>query len=159
MKEDLVHHKAVFKLFAFKSIVGLQFTQDILFTFLAEYRVYTPTQYVSYMDFTTGIPNFILCREVFFFSLLFTKAFEYHPYRVRVQQGYPAQKSLRRAVLDSINVVHIYTAARFLFTGRLYLHDHGTATIEDTKPTPETKSAPTALATFNDVESGRQSEL
>ena len=152
MKDALVHHRAVFKLFAFKTIVGLQFTQDILFTFLASYRVYTPTKYVSYMDFSVGIPNFLLCWEVFFFSLLFIKAYEYHPYRLKVQQGVPAQKSLRRALRDTLNVVHIFTAVRFLITGHLKLHDHGTAKIESTENESESKPGVMAQAT-SDVES------
>lgn len=137
MHRDLAQHRPLVKLFAFKSIVGLQFTQDILFTFLAEYRVYTPTKYVSYMDFSVGIPNFILCWELFLFSLLFIKAFGYHPYRVKVQQGYPAQKSLRRALLDSLNVIHIIIASRFLITGRLTLHDGLKSKIENKRTASE----------------------
>ena len=158
MQEDLKHHRALLKLFAFKSIVGLQFIQDILFTFLAEYRVYTPTEYVSYEDFTTGIPNFILCWELFGFSLLFIKAFEYHPYRVKVQEGHPVQKSVRRAFLDSMNVLHIFTACRFLLSGHLILHDHGTAKIEDARTSSVTKETPVAVAASDDVESARRNE-
>ena len=115
MASELKHHRALFKLFAFKVGVALELVQSVLFTVLSQERVFFPTLYVSYNDFCVGLDQFIICWEMFFFSIMFIWAYEYGPYRLQVQQG-AMTKGVGGALLDVINPWDIVRGVIFMFT-------------------------------------------
>lgn len=115
MKAELKHHRALFKLFAFKVGVGLELIQSVIFTVLSEERVFFPTMYVSYNDFSVGLDQFLVCWEMLFFSILFIWAYDYAPYRRQVQEG-ASTKTVRAALLEVINPWDIVRGVIFMFT-------------------------------------------
>jgi len=121
MHAELQPHHGVLKLIAFKSLVGLQATQAIIFSTLASKRIWSPSKYVSYMDFLEGVPNFMVCWEVFFCSLLFLKAYSFAPYKAKLQQGAVAQRGSFKAFIALFDPLDIWRGYRYLVTGHLRL--------------------------------------
>lgn len=57
LRQQLGEHGTLFKLISFKGVVGFQAIQDVLFSVLAEKRLFYPTSpyHISYNDFSKGI--------------------------------------------------------------------------------------------------------
>lgn len=95
------------KLWAFKSIVLLEFIQNVVFSALASKEAYRPTQYVSYYDMSIGLNQFIISCECFLYSFMYIKAFEFASYRKALKEGHHGRGSLLNAILDIINPMDI----------------------------------------------------
>ncbi len=95
------------KLWAFKSIVFLEFIQNVVFSALASTEAYRPTQYVSYYDMSIGLNQFIISCECFFYTFMYIKAFEFGSYRKAIKEGHHGRGSPLSAVLDIINPMDI----------------------------------------------------
>lgn len=115
MKNELKGHRSMLKLVAFKTIVFIQLIQDDIFSGLAGRKIFAPTAHVSYFDFSLGTPAFMLCCEMFLFSILFVWAFEFAPYRRAVRQGSKERRSIGTAVVDVLNIMDIIRGLGFMF--------------------------------------------
>jgi hypothetical protein len=80
LKTDLAGHYIVLKLVVLKTVVGLQFLQRAIFSGLNGHNVIKSSTYISSMDWTYGIPNFITVCEMFIFSFLFIYPYSWRPF-------------------------------------------------------------------------------
>lgn len=119
-------HNATLKLWIFKSVVGLEFVQNVLFSALAQAKVYRPTQYVSYYDMYTGLNQFMISCECFLYAFAYIKAFEFGSYRKMIKGGDHAHGSPLRAILDIVNPMDIIRDTVVAFTEVKYAQQAGT---------------------------------
>ncbi|KAK4978561.1 hypothetical protein LTR42_001061 [Elasticomyces elasticus] len=119
MHPELARHKGTFKLISFKAVAGLESTQQILFTVLAQKRVFYPTDpfHVSYDDFAKGLPNLILIWELTIVAIFFLWSFSFDEYLDIARSGAPVQASAGRALLESCNTLDILQSLAYSFTG------------------------------------------
>jgi hypothetical protein len=105
------------KLWIFKSIVILEFVQNVVFSALASTEAYRPTQYVSYYDMSIGLNQFIISCECFLYAFLYIIAFEFTSYRNVLKEGRCVRGTSLSALLDIINPMDIIrgTIAAFEF--------------------------------------------
>ena len=105
MREHLDVHKSFFKLLSFKGVVGLQAIQEILFSILAEKRVFFPTSpfYISYNDFAKGLPSLILIWELTIVAVMFLRSFEFRKYKEEVRGGAPVAAGPGGALLTTFS--------------------------------------------------------
>ncbi|MCJ1388815.1 hypothetical protein MMC18_001665 [Xylographa bjoerkii] len=95
------------KLWTFKSIVFLEFVQNVVFSALASTETYRPTQYVSYYDMSIGLNQFIISCECFLYTFMYMKAFEFGSYRRAIKEGRCGSNSPLSAIQDIINPMDI----------------------------------------------------
>lgn len=103
------------KLWTFKSVVFLEFLQNVIFSALATKELYRPTQYVSYYDMSIGLNQFIIACECFLYAFMYPKAFEFKPYRRAIKDGQRTRGSPLRAFLEVINPMDIFREALVAF--------------------------------------------
>lgn len=100
-------------------MVGLSAAQQILFSVLAQYKVFfpTPPYHVSYNDFSKRLPQFIFIWELTVVSVFFLFSFEFEPYLRAARSGSPVHASAGRALLQSYNNADIFYGLAYAFTG------------------------------------------
>lgn len=107
------HHHAgqrpLLKLFAFKAVIALQITQNIIFTALANTDIFKPSApyHVSYNDLARGLPQVLFVWELLAATILFLVAFNVRRFRAEVQSGVPKASGVGGALLDTINLSDI----------------------------------------------------
>ena len=106
----------MYQLTALNTIVTLQVAQQLAFSLTASYKVYIPTQYVSFRDFSYGVPAFILCWETLIFSGFFFQAFHYGEYRAAAQQGTQRAATVSSALWNTIDISDIIRGSFFMVT-------------------------------------------
>ncbi|ETS75599.1 hypothetical protein PFICI_12543 [Pestalotiopsis fici W106-1] len=91
LKEELKPHRALGKLFAFKTLIGLQFLQQIIYMILTRINPspLEPTDTLSYTDMEVGIPLLLVSLELVIFSVFFHFAYSVTPYRLTSYQPKP----------------------------------------------------------------------
>ncbi|KAK3674379.1 hypothetical protein LTR78_005848 [Recurvomyces mirabilis] len=89
LHEELKPHRGTYKLWSFKAVVGLQATQNVIFSVLAEKSVFRPSPpfHISYMDFSVGIPNFMFSVEMLIVAGMFLHSMTFEPYLKQVRAG------------------------------------------------------------------------
>jgi hypothetical protein len=109
LKADLLGHHIVYKLAVVKIVVALQFLQRSIFSGLNGHNVIKPSTYISTMDWTYGIPNFITVCEMFIFSFLFLHPYSWKPFTNKNKQsGQPLERwSFVKALINVWNVSDI----------------------------------------------------
>ena len=82
-------HNSLFKLLSFKGIILLQAMQSILFSALAEAKVFYPSPpfRVSYNDFAKGLPELIFIWELTAVAIMFIRSFGFKRYQKNVGTG------------------------------------------------------------------------
>lgn len=113
MKDETKGHKAVYKLWTFKGCVGLILTQGPVFSFLAEYKIFDRTKYMSVTDFVVGTPAFLICVEMFLVSLLFLWSFSATEY-MRMVASHAPKMGVGRAILDVLDIRDILNGCWYM---------------------------------------------
>ncbi|OBT56755.1 hypothetical protein VE04_03929 [Pseudogymnoascus sp. 24MN13] len=81
MKPHMPQQRLIFKLLSAKLVVGLGFTQRIIFWILESTPVLNPTDKLTYADLNIGIPALLSCLEMVPISLLVIWAYPVAPYK------------------------------------------------------------------------------
>lgn len=107
-RPQMAVHSPLLKLLSFKLIVGLLFLQSLVFNFISIPSGLTHDGTLAPRDIKYGIPDFLVCVEMLFFSLFFHLAFrsrEYHPEFESGVAGVPPvlRKGMGAAALDALN--------------------------------------------------------
>ncbi|KAI0473070.1 organic solute transporter Ostalpha-domain-containing protein [Xylariaceae sp. FL0804] len=86
LKTQLVHHRTLQKLFAFKVLVGLQVVQEVAYKVLHAIHPspLDPTPYLSARDIEIGLPLMIVSIELVFLSVFFHFAYTVTPYQAEL---------------------------------------------------------------------------
>lgn len=118
MRFQLQHHSAMLKLVSFKAIVGLEAVQDILFSALGETGVYfpKPPYRLSWVDFSRGIPEFLLLCEMAIVAVAFLWSFTFEPYREAVVRGENIKSSSWKALFSAFDLSDIWNSVVYMFT-------------------------------------------
>lgn len=103
------------KLWTFKSVVFLEFIENVVFSALAAKQAYRPTQYASYYDMSIGLNQFVISCECFLYAFMYLKAFEFGSYRKALKEGRLSRGSPLSAILDIINPRDILFGTFFAF--------------------------------------------
>jgi hypothetical protein len=122
LRPELGEHKGQFKLWSFKGIVGLETTQQVLFTSLASARVFYPEPpfHFSWNDITIGIPNLILVWEMVIVATMFFWSFDFRRYReLALSDRSRVQATAGRAFLEVVNISDLYRCAAYAIWGRV----------------------------------------
>ncbi|KAH8668627.1 organic solute transporter Ostalpha-domain-containing protein [Xylariales sp. PMI_506] len=82
LKQELKPYRAIQKLLAFKTLIGLQFLQGIVYMILTRINPspLAPTAKLSYTDINLGIPLLIVELELVVFAIFFQWAYSPAPY-------------------------------------------------------------------------------
>ncbi|CZR53659.1 uncharacterized protein PAC_03539 [Phialocephala subalpina] len=83
MKTRVGQRKPIAKLLAFKSIVGITWLQNIVFSFLTSSGDLHPSSKLTYKDLTIAIPNLVVSFEMVFFSLIFLHVYRTSEYNFK----------------------------------------------------------------------------
>ncbi|EOD52494.1 putative duf300-domain-containing protein [Neofusicoccum parvum UCRNP2] len=95
-------HKPMLKLLSFKLVVFVIFVESLIFNFIPTPTGLSSNGTVSPRDIKYGIPSFLVCFEMIFFSLLFHFTFRsrmYHP----SQRGGSSSMTVLAAAWDAAN--------------------------------------------------------
>jgi hypothetical protein len=114
-KAQLKNHRGARKLNAFQSLVGLQSLQSLVFPLCTQASSYLPTKYVSYEDFSNGIPAFMTCWESLIFAVLFIQVFSFTPYRTAVIHQHEMPATVQRAIMDTVSQMDIVKGVIYMF--------------------------------------------
>ncbi|KAJ5688771.1 hypothetical protein N7462_003163 [Penicillium macrosclerotiorum] len=87
LKSYMKEHKPLYKLLAFKLVVGLAFLEKIIFLILHSTDTLNPTSTLSYADAYIGIPTMIICLQMVPFSFFFHWAYSTRPYELTNNSG------------------------------------------------------------------------
>lgn len=123
LRYEVRPHGAVFQIFAFKTLVFLQLLQAPIFEGFATLKIIQPTKYVSYDDWTIGVPCFMTVCEAFIWSIIFIYPYRYTRYQLpRVDEvpktrASPRQLPVPEAILHSLGVADIIMG--FLFRNKM----------------------------------------
>lgn len=100
-------------------MAGLESTQQIVFTVLAQKKVFFPVNpyHVSYNDFSKGLPNLILIWELTVVAVFFLWSFSFEEYIEAARLGTPVQASARRTLLQSCNTLDVFDGCAYAITG------------------------------------------
>jgi len=115
MKHHLKGHQSLFKLLTFKGIVFVELVQSAIFSGLTKAEVFIPTAHISYQDVVVGTPAFMLCCEVFLFSITFIWSFSPSPYRAALSQGVRREGPMVKGLIDTLNIIDILRGVGFMF--------------------------------------------
>lgn len=115
-KTFLRGERPTFKLLSFKAIIGLQATQEIIFAALTATKTFFPAPpfYISYYDFSKGLPYIIFLFEMMIVAIMFLWSFSFDKYRAEFRSGIPKKQNAAIAVLSLFWPVDIFVA---LFSG------------------------------------------
>ena len=145
MKEELKGHRALLKLVTFKGIIFIDLIQSSLFRILAgSSHAFTPTEYVTYFDFSIGTPAFMACCEMFIFSILFIWAFGFSPYKV-ARKGGAHKLPAGKAMAAVFNIFDILQGFTFMFRamsrrsfGKRYINEEKDMGYSSSEPPSDT---------------------
>lgn len=148
-------HRPLLKLFSFKLVVGLDATQAILFSALADTGTYFPKwpYHVSWNDFAVGIPSFILIWELTIVSFIFLWSFTFEPYKkLALEKGEKVQPQSWRAFIQALDMRDIFHAVIYMFTARGNSEYHeGPVDGRPVQGLPETPASDSDETHINDV--------
>ncbi|KAL1874183.1 hypothetical protein Plec18167_006120 [Paecilomyces lecythidis] len=82
MKGYMTEHRPLFKLLAFKLIVGLVLLEKIIFLILTGTKVLKPSASMTYIDVMMGLPTMVICVQMVPLSVLVLFAYSTKPYEV-----------------------------------------------------------------------------
>ncbi|KAL6705065.1 hypothetical protein ACN47E_007324 [Coniothyrium glycines] len=99
-KATLRQHKILLKLFAFKSIIGLNVVQTFIISILSGHNILAPSKYMTYHDINTALAPLLLAVEMPLFALLLAIAFRPSPSQ---QRGEPVA-GRSTALLEALDV-------------------------------------------------------
>lgn len=118
MREHVTQHRSLLKLVSFKGVVGMEATQDILFSVLAEKKVFFPVEpfHVSYNDFAKGVPTLLLILELTIVAIMFLWSFEFSRYRSEILNGAPIAAGPGKALLSLFGWGDIGRGVAYMFT-------------------------------------------
>ena len=143
MKEELKGHLALLKLVTFKGIIFIDLIQASIFRILASTHAFTPTEYVTYFDFSVGTPAFMTCCEMFIFSVLFILAFGFSPYKA-ARRGGAHKLSVGKAIVDVFDISDILQGFAFMFRavsrksfGKRYINEEKDVGYSSSEPSPD----------------------
>jgi hypothetical protein len=106
LKEHLQGHRILSKLITLKVLVALELIQRTVFSALTQHNVLKQSTYISYMDWTVGIPQFLTVCEMFLFCWSFIYAYTWKPYRLG--NALSVEKhSFGRGIFESWNIIDI----------------------------------------------------
>ncbi|KAF9636100.1 putative duf300-domain-containing protein [Lasiodiplodia theobromae] len=114
-KHLMTVHKPLAKLASFKLIVFVIFLQNLVFNFIPTPKGLSSNGTVSPRDIKYGLPSFLVCVEMVFFSFFFHFSFRsrlYHP----SERGTGAAMSLPAAAFDAINPSDLVMDIAQMFT-------------------------------------------
>jgi hypothetical protein len=119
LKADIGKHYCIRKLAVFKGVVGVTTLQTLIFSILQVEKVLTPSETVSYLDITLGVPAMMICCEMLIFSWLFLWPFWPSPYLpshpMAKENGYTGKHGFWRALLEVVNVWDIISGVFFRY--------------------------------------------
>ena len=135
LRKDIAQHKPLLKVLAIKLVIFLSFWQTIAISLLTSSGAIKPSAKFQTPDIKVGIPSFLLCIEMAFFSFFHLFAFSYKDYTVNskvYQQEMAAGDASPpqyqggflgwRAMADAANpwdmIKAVARAGRWLFVGR-----------------------------------------
>lgn len=101
LRQHMKEHQSFMKFISFKGIVIVQALQEWIFSILAETKVFFPTPphyYISYNDFSKGLPNLLLLWELTIVAVLFLWSFSFSRYHQQVRDGSPRVANPLRAL-------------------------------------------------------------
>ncbi|KAH8921828.1 DUF300-domain-containing protein [Atractiella rhizophila] len=115
-KEDLEGRRPLAKFLTIKLSIFLTFYQGFVFTVLAHYNVITATEYWTVSNISNGLNALCTTIEMVLFSLLQFWAFNYHEYKLVIQDERPPT-SFWKSFLHSQNytdfIIDFYYASHF----------------------------------------------
>jgi hypothetical protein len=141
IKDDIRQHKPLLKITAIKLVIFLSFWQTIAISLLTSAGAIKATKHLQTPDIKVGIPAFLLCVEMAFFSIFHIWSFSWKPYTLGSKEQLsetiagegPAKSSYQggflgmRAIFDAFNGWDMLKAtgrsARWLVKGRKTRHD------------------------------------
>lgn len=119
LREPLKSRNAIGKLVVFKIMIFISIVQTPVFSGLLQGGVLSPSEHISYQDWSIGVPAFCTCCEMFIFSLLFLWPFSAKQYSHRepdaekLGQRRRARLGFFAALLDSLNILDVIRGAFF----------------------------------------------
>lgn len=118
LRSELPDRKIWSQLFAFKSIIGLNFLQTFAFSIAA--GEVTPTASLSYNDISIGIPNALIIVEMVAFSIAFHKFYSHKSYKAGGANALSTntQMSPFLAMAKALNPLEVLEGALAAFTGK-----------------------------------------
>jgi hypothetical protein len=122
LHSEMQKHQAMFKLFSFKAVAGLDGLQQLIFPILGENRIYMPSPpfRVSWNDFTLALPNFIVIWELTVVAIIFLWSFEFARYKNFILlNGEQPKRGARGALRDVLNIWDIWEAVAYAFFHRV----------------------------------------
>jgi hypothetical protein len=116
LKTEIGKNHCVTKLAALKVVVFVTITQQLIFSILQAEKVLKPSETVSYLDITIGVPAFMTCCEMFLFSLFYLWAFWPSSYIARTHgQGAYVKHGFWRGLWEVVNVWDIISGVFFRY--------------------------------------------
>lgn len=117
VREQLAEHQTLFKLISFKVVVALEAFQNFVFPILADKGFFLPSApfFVSFNDFSQGLPSFIFIWELTIVSIVFLYSFGFERYRPSALFGAPVLASPGSAFLSSFSTVDIWRGVAYSF--------------------------------------------
>jgi hypothetical protein len=102
-------HGSMRKLVTFKAIVIVVTLENTIFTFCSAHFIWRPTEHVSYRDLQVGVPNTLICLEMFLMAIASLWSFTPGPYRrlERNEVNIPRSFGALRATANVFNVLDI----------------------------------------------------
>jgi hypothetical protein len=104
LKEYLAGSGAMTKFAALKVVVFVQLVQRIVFSALLTNEAVQPTTYISYSDWSHGIPEFVTVCEMVIFSIVFVFAYSWKPYVPQADGARTAPWPVFKALFHAINI-------------------------------------------------------
>ena len=104
LKTELQDHHALAKLITFKGVVAIVLLQNPIFTGLAQHQAFTRTKYLSIVDFSVGIPAFMVCMEMFIVSLLFLWSFSAKEYTAIARSQQLKRGGVAHALINVVDI-------------------------------------------------------
>lgn len=118
LRSELPDRKIWSQLFAFKSIIGLNFLQTFAFSIAA--GEVTPTASLSYNDISIGIPNALIIVEMVAFAIAFHKFYSYKSYKAGGANALSTSTQMNPflAMAKALNPLEVLEGALAAFTGK-----------------------------------------
>lgn len=118
LKSELPDRSIWSQLFAFKSIIGLNFLQSFGFSIAA--GEITPTATLSYNDISIGIPNALIIIEMVAFALAFHKFYSHKSYKAGGVNALSTQPQMNPllAMAKALNPLEVLEGVFAAFTGK-----------------------------------------
>ncbi|KAJ5885576.1 organic solute transporter Ostalpha-domain-containing protein [Penicillium tannophilum] len=130
IKNDIAHHRPFLKILCIKLVIFLSFWQSTIIDYLTSSGTIKSSAKVQLADWNNGLPNLLICIEMFLFAILHFWGFPWGPYMLNKgdimsngsDQRYYGGFLGIKAFLDAMNPWDLIKATargfRWLFVGR-----------------------------------------